>query len=439
MKKLGSMRTLVALGLVALVVCSWYTLISDTNEVNELYDSRLSTARAKAESGLYAVALEYYEEAMEIRDSVALRDEMAQLYQDHSGSSSYEAFCEDFIEDFPLETRGYERLITFYRDTKAYDSCFSLIETTQKRGLKSDIIDGIYEELAYAYDLGRSAAVTVSTYSSGFCAVQYKNGYWGYVNTRGSSVASGAYVKVAPFTSSGLAAVVFEDGRAALIDSSNKQVSLSNPDLKVEDCTALLSGKMAVKYGGKYHYCDSEFKELFGAYDYAGSFYGGVAAVMEGAKWAIIDENGNAVTEYVYDDIKLDDKGIAFRNDRAFAKRNGVYILIDSTGKQIGDGTWQDVDAFNGDMIAAVMSNGKWGFVDADGNVVIDYTYDGAKSFSSGLAAVKVADLWGYIGSEDYQIKIEPAFEDANDFSGSGTAFVLNGEKWRLLRIYRLT
>lgn len=439
MKNKGSMRMLVSVGLIALVICSWYTLIRDTKQVNELYDSQLNTARAKAENGLYAVALEYYEEAMKIRDSVALRDEMAQLYQDHAGSSSYEAFCEDFVEDFPLETRGYERLITFYRDTKAYDSCFNLIETTQKRGLQSDIIDGIYQELAYTYDLGRSAAVAVSSYSSGMCAVQYQSGYWGYVNTVGSSVASGAYVKVAPFTSSGLAAVVLENGRAALIDTSNKQVSLSKQGVTIEDCTGLLSGKMAVKYDGKYHYCDSEFTELFGAYDYAGSFYGGVAAVMEGSKWAIVDENGNMITEYVYDDIKLDDKGIAFRNDRAFVKQNGAYILIDAKGNRIGDGTWQDVDAFNSDMIAAVMNNGKWGFVDANGNVVADYTYAEAKSFAGGLAAVKVGDQWGYISSEDYQIKIEPAFEEANDFSGGGTAFVLNGEKWCLLRIYRLT
>ena len=160
---------------------------------------------------------------------------------------------------------------------------------------------------------------------------------------------------------------------------------------------------------------------------------------MESSKWAIINERGNKVTEFVFEDIKLDDKGIAFRNDRAIAKRDGVYILIDSKGNQVGNGSWQDADAFNSDMLAAVMKDGKWGFIDSNGKVVVEYTYDGAKSFSSGMAAVAVDDNWGYISSEDYQIKIEPDFAEANDFSPNGTAFVKEGEKYRLLRIYRLT
>lgn len=434
----NSMRLLVAVGLIVLIVCSWYTLINDTQKANDAYMAQLNVAREKAQQGLYEVALEYYAAAMEQKDSIELRDEIAQVYQDNAGSSSYESFCEDIVADFPKEIKGYERLAAFYRDTKAYDTCFNIIETAQKRGLESELLKSIASEIAYAYDLERSSAISVSTYSSGYCAVQYKSGYWGFVNTRGTTVASG-YVKVAPFTSSGLAVAHLQNGRVALIDATGKQVSLSPEGVVIEDCTALLSSKMAVKYDGKYHYCNSTFNELFGSFDYAGSFYGGVAAVMEGSKWAIIDEDGNKVTDFIFDDIKLDDKGIAFRSDRAFAKQNGVYILIDSKGNQIGKETWQDVDAFNSDMIAAAMHNGKWGFVDTNGSVVVDYIYDGAKSFSSGMATVAVDDKWGYISSSDYQIKIDPAFNEANDFSTGGTAFVKEGEKWRLLRIFRLT
>lgn len=435
----NSIRLLVAVGLIVLVVCSWYTLINDTQKANNAYMAQINTARDKAQQGLYQVALEHYAEAMEQRDSIELRDEIAQVYEDNAGSSAYESFCEDIVADFPMEIKGYERLVAFYRDTKAYDTCFNIMETAQKRGLKSDLLDSIKVELAYTYDLERSSAIAVSSYSSGYFPVQYKSGYWGFVNYLGSSVTSGAYVKVAPFTSSGLGVALLQNGRVALIDATGKQNSLSPEGVTIEDCTPLLSGKLAIKYEGKYHYCDSSFKELFGAYDYAGSFYGGVAAVMEGSKWAIIDETGNKVTDFVFEDIKLDDKGIAFRNDRAIAKRDGNYILIDSKGNQVGSGSWQDADAFNSDMLAAVMKDGKWGFIDSTGKVVVEYTYDGAKSFSSGMAAVAVDDKWGYISSEDYQIKIEPDFAEANDFSPNGTAFVKEGEKYRLLRIYRLT
>lgn len=433
-----SIRLLVVVGLIVLVVCSWYTLISDTAKANEAYTVQLNTAREKVKQELYEVALEHYSSAMKQRDSIELRDEIAQVYQDHLGGSAYESFCEDILADYPKAIQGYERLATFYRDTKAYDTCFNIMETAQKRGLKSAVLDAIKTELAYAYDLERSSVVAVSTFSGNYCAVQYKSGYWGFVNTRGTLATSGAYTKVGPFNPT-LSVVLLENGRAALIDTVGKQLCLSPENVKIEECSVLLAGKVALKYGGKYHYCDSTFKELFGSYDYAGAFYGGVAAVMEGGKWAIIDESGKNITEFIFDDIKVDDKGIAFRNGKALAKRDGAYILIDSKGKQVGNGSWQDADAFNADMIAAVMKDGKWGFIDANGTIVVECTYDGAKSFSCGMAAVAVGDKWGYISSGDYAVKIEPVFVEANDFSPGGTAFVKEGEKYRLLRIYRLT
>jgi len=434
----NSMRLLVAVGLIVLVALSWYTMLGDAKEAEDAYMSQLTTAREKANSGLYAVALEYYEQARVQRDSVQLRDEMAQIYQDHADSLSYEAFCEDMIADFPLELPGYERLVTFYRDTQAYDSCFNTIETVRKRGLQSETVEAVAAELAYAYNLSRTAAREVQSFSSGYCAVLYKSGKWSYVNTRGSSVASG-YAKAAPFSSSGYAPVQLETGRYALIDTTGKQVALSPEGLAIEDCLALLSGKMAVKYDGKYRYFNAKFEEQFGSFDYAGSFYGGVAAVMDGGKWAIIDETGKNVTDFVFEDIKLDDKGIAFRNDRALAKQDGSYILIDTKGKRIGQESWQDADAFNSDMLAAVCKDGKWGFIDGGGKTVVDYTYAAAGSFAGGMAAVQVGDVWGYICAEDYSMKIEPQFAAAKDFSSGGTAFVQEGSDWRLLRIYRLT
>ena len=435
----SSMRLLVAVGLIALLACSWFMLISNTQKANNAYMTQLDAARAKIKQGLYEDALDFYAAATEQRDSIELRDEIAQVYQDNAGTMAYESYCEDMIEDYPLEVIGYERLAALYRDTGAYDSCFNIIETVRKRALPSDKIDAIEEELAYAYDLERCGAVKVANFSSGFCAVQYKTGEWSYLTSLGGGYTAGSYQKAGAFTSSGLAPVQLRDGGFALIDISGRLKSRSPEGVEVEDCTPLLSGMMAVKYNGKYHYCNSLFEELFGAYDYAGSFYGGVAAVMEGDKWGIIGENGDKITDFIFEDIKLDDKGIAFRNGRAFAKINGSYTLIDTKGKQVGKSVWDDVDAFNADMIAAVMKDGKWGFIDADGKVVVDYQYEMAQSFANGMAAVMVGEKWGYIGAEDFGMKIQPAFNAARDFSSEGTTFVIDGERWRLLRIYRLT
>lgn len=433
------MRLLVSLGLVVLLVCSWFTLISDTKKVHDAYQSQVDLARENLGAGLYEIALEHYNEAMAQRDSIELRDEMAQVYKTYASTMVYEAFCEDMVADFPLEVKGYEHLVVLYRDTQALDTCFNYIETAGKRGLQSDLIDAVAKELEYAYKLGRSAAVAVSAYSANICAVQYKSGQWSYVNTRGASVTGSYYLSAQPFDAAGLALVQLLDGRYALIDTTGKHISLSPETLKIEHCTPYMGNKMAVKYDGKYHYCDASFTELFGAYDAAGSFNGGVAAVMEGKKWGVINENGEKVVDFIYDDVKLDEKGIAFRGDRAFVKQNGEYILIDSTGKRIGNEAWDDADVFNSDMIAAVQKNGKWAFIDAEGKVLTEFVYTEAKSFSNGMAAVKIDEQWGYIRTDDYKVVIEPVFSEANDFSASGTAFVREGETWRLLRIYRLT
>lgn len=435
----NTLRLLVAVGMIALVLCSWYTLINDAQKLNNEYMTQLNAARFKLEQGLYEDALDYFAAAMEQQDTIELRDEIAQVYQDNASGLAYESYLEDMVEAYPLEIRGYERLAAFYRDTQAFDSCFNIIETVAKRGMKSASIDAIAQELAYAYDLDRCSAVEVTTFSSNFCAVKYKNGVWSYLYTNGGSYTSGTFQQAGPFTSSGLAPVQLKDGSFALIDNTGRHKSLSPKDLEIEECLPLLSGMMSVKYNGKYHYCDYNFQELFGAYDYAGSFYGGYAAVMEGEKWALIDESGKAVTDFIFEEIKMDDKGIAVRNGKAIAKLNGAYVLINTSGKQVGKDQWEDADAFNSDQIAAVCKNGKWGFVDIEGSVVVDYQYDGALSFANGMAAIKVDEQWGYISSEDFQIKIQPAFDDARDFSAGGTAFVKEGTKWRLLRIYRLT
>lgn len=432
----GSVRLLVIIGLVALLVCSWYSLISNTQKENVQYAAYVDTARAKAQLGLAEEALVQYNAAMEYRDSIELRDEVAQFYMDQIDTANYEEFCKQIIEKFPYEAVGYERLAALYKETKAYYTCFSMIESAQKRGIESEQLNAISEELAYQYELVPNSAVMVETYSSAYCAVQRESGLWGFVDAKGNVALSSKYIKVSPFSASGMAAVQMQDGQFALIDTAGIKKSVDAEGREIEDCTACISGKMAVKYDGKYHYCDAAFHELFGAYDVAGAFYCGVAAVQEGGKWAVLDENGNLVTDFIFEDIKLDDKGIAFRGDRALAKYNGEYIVIDTKGKQVGSESWEDADAYNADMLAAVKKNGQWGFIDQKGVMVIQAQYEDARSFANGMAAAKKDGLWGFINTAGEMV-IEPRFEDVRDFNSYGSAFVFLDGGWELLRLYK--
>ena len=46
---------------------------------------------------------------------------------------------------------------------------------------------------------------------------------------------------------------------------------------------------------------------------------------------------------------------------------------------------------------------GKWGFVNQNGEPICEFIYDEVRSFSEGLAAVRVNDKWGYI-NEDLEL-----------------------------------
>mgnify|MGYP002519813055 CR=1 FL=1 len=90
----SSMRLLVAVGLIALLACSWFMLISNTQKANNAYMTQLDAARAKIKQGLYEDALDFYAAATEQRDSIELRDEIAQVYQDNAGTMAYESYLE---------------------------------------------------------------------------------------------------------------------------------------------------------------------------------------------------------------------------------------------------------------------------------------------------------------------------------------------------------
>lgn len=433
----GSTKLLVIVGLIALLACSWYMMFSETAKVQAEYDLHLSAAREKYAAGLHELALEEFVQAQAIQDSIALRDEMAQVYLDFGVRSAYEEFCGMIIEDYPYENLGYERLANYYVNNEEYSMFFSIKESADKRKIESAAIKETAQKLAFEYSLENINIVDVGGACGGYFATLRNKGLWGLLNERGGAALAFNYVKLSNFAN-GVIYAETQGGEYVLIDRTGKVMSRVADDRIIEDCSALNAGKIAVKYNGKYHYCDENFKELFGSYDYAGVFNEGVAAVMNAGKWALINEKGEAITEFIYDDIKLDDVAVAFRGGRAFAKKGNTYILIDGQGKQIGNGSWDDVDAWNKDKIAAVKKGDKWGFVDIDGNEAVACQYQGAKSFYNGMAAVQIGDKWGYIHSSDFSLKIEAIFAEARDFTAKGTAFVREKTQWQILQLYRL-
>lgn len=133
-------------------------------------------------------------------------------------------------------------------------------------------------------------------------------------------------------------------------------------------------------------------------YDEAELLYEELAAVRKNDTWGFINDEGDLVIDYQYDDVKD-----GFSDGLAAVKKDGKWQFIDINGKSAFGMNFEDVHPFH-DGLAAVMENGKWGFIDSTGKKVIETQYEEVGNFGEGLAAVckEINDVkqWAYIDKQ---------------------------------------
>ncbi len=429
-------RALVPLVMAAIMVASWYKIFISANDVENQYSQYLTAARGYAEDGITKYAIANYNLALEIKSSPEIYKEVADYYLAQNKKSDYLDWCEDFLEKYPEEAVAYEYMMDAYIKDSDYKACYNLVYMSQKRNITSDYISKLTEEIKYVYKLDFSTYDNVGIYSNNFCAVNSK-GLWGFVDRYGELRISTKYTSTGAYTQSAFTSVVNQNGEAYFIDKSGAKVMVSKEPyasfgLLVNNIIA------AQRTDGKYVYLNSEFEVLFGEYEYASTMNNNRAAVVKDEKWFLINEKGESINSQAYYDVLLDEKEIAYRNDRIFvSKEEGKYILVDGVGKQVGSLVFEDAYPFMSDGFASVKIDGRWNFINKDGKLVSNKSYDGAKSFSNGLAAVCVDGMWGFV-NESEDIVITPKFQDASYFNEKGSCFIKLNDKWQLLKLYRL-
>ncbi len=429
-------RMLLPIGMIFLMVVSWYMLISESVEVEDAYGTYLESARAYAADGLTKYAIENYNYALEIKSEPDIYVEVADYYKEQKRYGDYVSWCENFYELYPTDVKAYDCILDAYLCYDDYKECFEVLDTASKRGISSEYIEKVRKEIQYTYRLDYTTFEDVGMYSNNFCPIS-SNGLWGFVDRYGNVKIACIYKQVSGYTQSGFSSVVTTGGEAYFIDKSNAKVKVSKE--KYQSFGLIVGGLIAAQCeDGTYTYLNEKLETLFGKYDYASTINADRGAVCKDGKWQIINGNGEKIIEEEYVDVKLDEKQISYRNNRAFvAKTDGTYVMIDETGKQIGVQAFEDAKVFASSAPAAVKVNGEWCFVDANGERISNKTYDDARSYSNGLAAVKINGKWGFVDLEE-NIVIEPKFYDAKDFNELGSCFVKTGDKWQLLKLYSL-
>lgn len=429
-------RALVPIVMIVIMVCSWYMLVSEAVEQNQMYETYLGQARSFADKEITSKAVENYNLALDIKSTPEIYAEVADYYYSIGDNSKYLDWCEDFFAAYPTDSTAYDCILKAYLDGADYASCYDVLSTAEKRSVSSDYMNEVSESIAYKYKFDYSTYTDVGVYNNGMCCVKDEN-EWGYVDMFGQLRIPCKFTSVSAYSQSNFASVVDSEGEAYFADSSGGKILVADEEYRrygmyVTDMTA------AQKTDGKYVYLDENLNLLYEEYDYASTVNNGIAVVKNGDKWSIINSEGKMVCEDTFSDIKLDEKEIAYRNDRLFVKKGkGKYIMIDSSGKQIGSLEFDDAKPFSDETYAAVKIDGKWSFINKDGNLISDKTYDDARSFRNGLAAVCVSGKWGFV-DESEEMKIEAQFNGAMDFNEKGSCFVNVGDKWQLLKLYRL-
>jgi hypothetical protein len=234
---------------------------------------------------------------------------------------------------------------------------------------------------------------------------------WGFIDSRGNAVISLRYSEVR----------LFSEGRAAaragakwgFIDATGQWI-IQPKYAEVHD---FHDGLACVQFAEnkKFGYIDKSGEPAISAqFDQGKDFDDGMAVAYEqDGQSTPIDRTGRVLVK-LKGRIELLGEGLA----AYAASYDGLFGLIDRTGKNIQPPTYEAISHFS-ESLAAVKKNGQLGFIDRNGNLVISlsYAHRYAKEFHQGLSSVYINGRWGYIDINGKEV-VAPRFSEAGPFSG---------------------
>lgn len=421
------------ISIVAVLVAGVVTLVSTLSglaNTEEQYETYLAKARTNAEREIPYTACQNYRKALN------MRNEDESIYMEYVtqaqllGDDFYTDALSGYVENFPQSPTGYDLLCKYYYDNESYQTVIDTALQAREAGAATEDVRKMYIECCHMLRTIQSELEEAQTFL-GNTALVKMGGLYGYLSDTGvfdiAPMFQGASAMM-----SGASAV--NDGQEWYM-MNNLGFKVARSSVPVDEMSFLSGGWIRVKRNGKYGYMSSGMvvPETL-PYDDAGNFKNGVAAVKKGDKWALVSSSGEMITEYVFEDVLLDEYDACINGGVIFAKTGGKYYMYDAEGQRISDNGFDNAYPFMGTQAAAVCIGGKWGFADTTGAVVIEPKYEEAKSFSIGLGAVKENGTWGYINTSG-EYRIESQYEDCKPFASNGIAAVKTEGYWEYVKL----
>ena len=149
-------------------------------------------------------------------------------------------------------------------------------------------------------------------------------------------------------------------------------------------------------------------------------------------KWGLVDCNGNALSDFKYDEIKSLKEAMKVR----IGDKWGV---IDEFGRELCALKYDAISGIrynaNNDTPILVKYYDRYGFINTRGEEIIPLQYDFAYNFINDWAVVRVGGLWGII-NRDGDMVVEPQYEKIvlpSNMDNANSVIVVKNNKWGLI------
>lgn len=254
--------------------------------------------------------------------------------------------------------------------------------------------------------------------SNGLYAIK-ENNKVGVTDKKGKILIYPKFKFVLSFTQK-LSVAVTENNMFIFLDKSGNETT---PPLA--DYFEFIGELAKVKLNGKYGVINSEGKLVIPAiFEDISINENGLIIVTNSNKKGLFNADGSRITDFIYQYIDNFSNGLAMVDNGNFISR---YNFIDKSGKEISIQKYEDVLSFS-EGLAAVKLKDLWGFIDRNGKLIVPFKYNKVYSFNEGLAAVKQNDKWGYIDKTGKFI-LALKYSDATSFIDGFANASING-KW---------
>ena len=427
--------TLVFIALIVFTAIAWMGTVKGQIENTAAYNDYMKKAASFEEKGIYVDALENYESALALNPNeydIVLK--IADMYFKMGDINGFITTCDKAIDMSPKDPTPYVNKVNYYISKSQFTEAIKVVKAASSAIKDNEEINKLKVELSTKCIEKYVSFTTVSDWhvqeDTNYVAVE-ENGKWGMTLKDGTCKIRLQFDYLGAYDAeSGVIPCCFEGNYYYIDLKGNKKLIGDNT---YQFLGSFGCGLAPAQRDGKYGYIDTEFTEKKFEFEYAGAFANDVAAVKKDGKWALINTKLDTITGFDYDEILVDSNGYCSTFDVIVARQGDKYLFINHKGKQIGKETFDGATlSASNDSYIAIKKGEKWGYADQEGKVVIEPNFDGAKSFSMGMAPVKVEDRWGYINT-DGKIVVETKYFDAGVFSQDGAAPVKNASVWNFI------